>query len=87
VNRAQFEHLIAAAANVTREDEFVVIGSQAILGCVAAVPASMLVSMEADIYPAHEPGRAIAIDGALGDGSPFHRQYGYYAHGAGSCSS
>ena len=79
MNRAEFEHVIAAAANITQEDEFVVIGSQAILGSVAAVPASLLVSMEAVIFPARQPALAIAIDGALGDGSPFHRQYGYYA--------
>jgi hypothetical protein len=83
VKREQLEHVIAAAANVISEDEFIVIGSQAILGSASAVPDSMLVSMEADIYPAHEPERAIEIDGALGDGSPFHRQFGYYAHGVG----
>lgn len=43
----------------------------------------MLVSMEADIYSAREPERAIEIDATLGDGSPFHRQFGYYAHGVG----
>lgn len=83
MKRNQFEHVIAAAANVISEDEFVVIGSQAILGSTSAVPDSMLVSMEADIYPAREPARAIEIDAALGDGSPFHRQFGYYAHGVG----
>jgi hypothetical protein len=83
VNRKQFEHVIAAAANVISEDEFVVIGSQAVLGLVATAPASMLISMEADVYPARAPDRAIEVDGALGDGSPFHRQYGYYAHGVG----
>jgi hypothetical protein len=31
----------------------------------------MLVSMKVGIYPAREPERAIEIDGALGDGSPF----------------
>jgi hypothetical protein len=83
VRRNEFEHVIAAAANVISEDDFVVIGSQAVLGSTSAVPDSMLVSMEADIYPARSPARAIEVDGALGDGSPFHRQFGYYAHGVG----
>lgn len=83
MKRNEFEHVIAAAANVIGEDEFVVIGSQAVLGSTPAVPDSMLVSMEADIYPARAPERSIEIDGALGDGSPFHRQFGYYAHGVG----
>jgi hypothetical protein len=30
VRRSEFEHVIAAAANVTGQDEFVVIGSQAL---------------------------------------------------------
>ena len=42
--------MIAAAANVIGEDEFVVIGSQAILGSYPDAPESMLRSMEADIY-------------------------------------
>jgi hypothetical protein len=33
--------------------------------------------------PRSDPERAIEIDGAIGDGSPFHDTYGYYAHGVG----
>jgi hypothetical protein len=83
MRRVDFEHVIAAAANVTGEDEFVVIGSQAILGSHLEPPEDMLASLEADIYPRHRPERADYIDGALGDGSPFHRTHGYYAHGVG----
>jgi hypothetical protein len=43
----------------------------------------MLRSMEADLYPRRAPEKADEIDGSLGDGSPFHRTYGYYAHGVG----
>lgn len=78
-----FEHVIAAAAEVTGEDELVVIGSQAILGSIAQPPDALLQSLEADIYPLRDPASADAIDGALGDGSQFHLAYGYYAHGVG----
>jgi hypothetical protein len=81
VRREDFEHVIGAAANVVGEDEFVVIGSQAILGSFPDAPASLLRSLEADIYPALSPDKADLIDGALGDGSSFHRSFGYYAHG------
>jgi hypothetical protein len=74
---------VAAAAQVTDEYEFVVIGSQAILGCIGEPPDSMLRSQEVDIYPLHATERADMIDGALGDGSPFHATYGYHAHGVG----
>jgi hypothetical protein len=80
----QFEHVIAAAASVTGQAEFVVIGSQAILGSYEQPPEAMLQSLEVDIYPLSDPGGADLIDGALGDGSQFHVAYGYYAHGVGS---
>lgn len=83
MRREDFEHVISAAANVTGEDEFVVIGSQAVLGRAHDPPAELLASMEVDLYPSASPDKADLIDGALGDGSPFHRQFGYYAHGVG----
>ena len=75
--------MIAAAASVTEEDDLVVIGSQAILGSVPNPPEPLLQSMEVDVYPRRSPEKADLIDGALGDGSIFHAQYGYYAHGVG----
>lgn len=81
--REHFEHVIAAAANVTGQDEFVVIGSQAVLGSHADPPEPMIRSLEVDVYPKLDPALADRIDGALGDGSQFQRTYGYYAHGVG----
>lgn len=83
MRRDEFEHVIAAAAEVSGEREIVVIGSQAILGSVPDPPKAMLFSMEADVYPLNAPAKAEEIDGSLGDGSPFHGTYGYYAHGVG----
>lgn len=83
MRREQFEHVIAAAAEVSGEQEIVVIGSQAILGSVEEPPKTMLASMEADIYPRNDPHKADEIDGSLGDGSLFQGTYGYYAHGVG----
>jgi hypothetical protein len=83
MRRDEFEHVIAAAAEVSGEREIVVIGSQAILGTFANPPEAMLFSAEADLYPLNDPAKAEAIDGSLGDGSYFHSTYGYYAHGVG----
>jgi hypothetical protein len=77
------EHVVAAAAEASGEAELVVVGSQAILGSFPDAPASMLRSMEADLYPFRHPEKADEIDGSLGDGSWFHRTHGYYAHGVG----
>lgn len=83
MRREDFEHVLAAAAEVSGHDELVVIGSQAILGSHSDPPATLLVSLEVDVYPLEDPGAAINIDGALGDGSQFHRTFGYYAHAVG----
>jgi uncharacterized nucleotidyltransferase DUF6036 len=83
MRRDELEHVIGAAANVTGEDEFVVIGSQAILASHPNAPPELLISMEADVYPRQHPEKADHIDGALGDGSQFHVTFGYYAHGVG----
>ena len=80
--------MVAAAGHVTGYDQFVIIGSQAILGSFDTPPDSLLQSLEVDIYPLVSPGETDReavdkIDGALGDGSQFHAAYGYYAHGVG----
>jgi hypothetical protein len=83
VTREQLEHLLRAAADIVDDDEIVVIGSQAILAQFPDVPASMRVSMEADLFPLHYPERADIIEGTIGELSPFHETFGYYAHGVG----
>jgi hypothetical protein len=81
MTRAQLEHVIRAAADIADAEDIVVIGSQAILGQFPNAPASMRVSAEADVYPLHHPERADLIDGSIGELSPFHNTYGYYAQG------
>lgn len=83
MKRAELIHLLQAAAEIVDEDEFVIVGSQAVLGNPGVLPEALLLSMEADIYPLRVPDRAIEIDGALGEGSPFRELYGYWAHGVG----
>ena len=83
MRRAELEHVIAAAAEIVGEDEFVVIGSQAILGADPDPPEELLRSMEADLYPRRSPDKADAIEGALGDGSRFEQSFGYFAHAVG----
>lgn len=83
MTRAQLEHLLRAAGDIASDDEIIVIGSQSILGQFPDAPASLLVSAEADVYPKNRPERADLVDGSIGEGSPFHDTYGYYAQGVG----
>jgi hypothetical protein len=81
MTRAQLEHIIRAAATIADDDELVIVGSQAILGQFPDAPADLLVSVEADVYPKNHPERWELVDGSLGELSPFHDTFGYYAQG------
>jgi uncharacterized nucleotidyltransferase DUF6036 len=81
MDRAALEHLLRAASVISNEREFVVIGSQAVLGQFPDAPAALLTSVEADIYPRYAPDKSDLIDGAIGELSTFHQTFGYYAHG------
>lgn len=81
MNIEQLRHILRAAAGATGEKVFVVIGSQAILGSHPDAPRSLRKSVEGDTYPKKNPAKAIEVDGAIGELSPFHREFGYYAHG------
>ena len=83
MRRAELEHVIRAAAEVSKDHELVIVGSQAILGQFPDAPETMLMSREADIYPKNHPERSDEIDGSLGDGSYFDSSFGYYAHAVG----
>ena len=81
MTREQLEHVIRASAAIAGVEDIVVIGSQSVLGQFPDAPEELLVSREADVYPMLHPERGDLIDGSIGEGSPFDREFGYYAHG------
>lgn len=83
MNREQLEHIIRAASTIADDNEIVIIGSQALLAQFPVAPAELLISVEADVYPKNHPDRSDLIDGSIGEGSPFHETFGYYAQGVG----
>lgn len=83
MTREELEHIIRASADITDQYEFVIVGSQSMLGAVPHPEKAFTVSMEADIYPLNAPELAEQIDGAIGEGSQFHLTHGYYAQGVG----
>ena len=83
MNRDELEHLIRASAAITNEYEFVIVGSQSILGQIPYPEPEFKMSAEADIYPRNAPELADKIDGNIGEGSEFHRAHGFYAQGVG----
>ena len=84
MQRPQLEHIIRAATGITGATEFVVVGSQAILGQFPQAPEELLASIEADVFSLRSEADSDLIDGSIGEGSPFHQTFGYYAHGVGA---
>lgn len=83
MKRSQLEHVLRAAAAITQESTFVVVGSQAILMAFPHAPDELLVSREIDLYPALHPEKSDLIDGAIGAMSSFEQTFGYHADGVG----
>jgi hypothetical protein len=83
MKKSSLEHLIRAAATVTGDNEIIIIGSQAIHGSLSDVPAAAQMSIEADMYPRNNLDGWNDIEGVLGELSPFHDTYRYYAQGVG----
>jgi len=81
MKRSEIEHVLRAAKGIAGEDEFILIGSQSVLGAFPDAPLVLRRSIELDIYPKHHPEKSDLIDGAIGERSLFHETHGYYAHG------
>lgn len=82
MRREQLEHLIRAAGAITGSRRILVIGSQSILGQFpTGAPPRALLSMEADLVPLDAPERSDLVTGSLGELSPFHDAFGYFADG------
>ena len=77
MNRSQLEHLLRAAGAIIEESDFIIVGSQAILGQYPNAPLAMLTSMEADMVAANHPDRTEVLN-VIGDLSNFHDTFGYY---------
>ncbi len=78
------EHIIRAVGAILGRNEILLAGSQAYwASCTRVPPPDLLSSMAADIlFVSDEADDADRlIDGSIGEGSPFHDTFGFYAHG------
>jgi hypothetical protein len=85
MKRSQLEHIIRAAGSIAEDDEIIIIGSASVLAQFPDTPEEVLLSIEADLFPRNKPQMADLIDGTIGELSPFHQAFGYYALGGFSC--
>ena len=77
MKRRQLEHLLRASGDILGETQFIVIGSQSILGKFPEPPEELLWSMEADLIAKNKPEKTDTLN-VIGELSEFHDSYGYY---------
>lgn len=81
MKRSQLEHILRACKGTTDQTDFIVVGSQSILGRFPDAPRVLRQSMEADVYPKTRPELAPLLTGNLGELSMFHQTHGYWVDG------
>ncbi len=77
MERSELEHLLRAAGEIIGERQFIVIGSQSILGKFPEAPEELLRSREADFIAKNKPDSTRMLE-AIGEASRFYETYGYY---------
>lgn len=80
VELKDLEKLFARAKELTNHDEFVVIGSNSVLGVPRDIelPRRMTMSNDVDAYTKNDPKRVYDLQKRLGQGSEFELENGYY---------
>jgi hypothetical protein len=78
VRREDLGRLFARARDLCGETDYVVFGSLAVLGCGGEVPLRMAASLDVDAFCKGDPARIFDLAHALGQGSPFESEHGYY---------
>jgi hypothetical protein len=78
MKKSQLEFALRAAGQIARDSEFIVFGSQSILGTVPKPPKACLISLEVDLYPRNHPQAGILIAHELGRRSRFSKEQGFF---------
>ena len=78
MNREQLHALLTQAKAIVHHTDFVIVGSLSILGAVSDPPRTMVMSIDVDTYLKNDPQRTYELAQALGHGSAFEDEFGYY---------
>jgi hypothetical protein len=78
VKREDLGRLFARARDLCGERDYVVLGSLCVLGVAGEFPPRMAASLDVDAYTRSDPKRVFDLVPALGQGSPFEAEFGYY---------
>jgi len=78
MKKQQLDHVLRAAGRITGEKQFVIIGSQSLHGKHPDVADEILRSAEVDLIAKGDTRRSEWLN-VIGQDSPFHEEFGYYA--------
>ena len=78
MRKIELRKAVQAAAEVARDSEFIIIGSQAFHAHSTRAPAEVLLSQECDLYPKNRPETANLLQTKLGRGTAFARKNGFF---------
>lgn len=78
MKKQQVDHVLRAAGRITGETQFVIVGSQALHGRYPDLADDIVRSAEVDLIARRDTHRTEWLN-AIGQDSPFHEQFGYYA--------
>jgi hypothetical protein len=78
MKKHQLDHVLRAAGRITGERRFLIIGSQSLHGKYPDLPDDIVQSAEVDLIAKGDATRTEWLN-AIGQDSPFHEEFGYYA--------
>lgn len=78
MKKHQLDHVLRAAGRITKVKQFIVIGSQSLHGKYPDLPDELVASAEVDLIAKGEVSRTEWLN-IIGQDSPFHQEFGYYA--------
>jgi len=78
MKKHQLDHVLRAAGRITGQKQFIIIGSQSLHGKYPDLPDALVQSAEVDLIAKGEAARTEWLN-AIGQDSPFHEEFGYYA--------
>lgn len=78
MKKQQLDHILRAAGRITGEKQFLIIGSQSLHGKYPDLPDDIARSAEVDLIAKKNVDRTEWLN-VIGQDSPFHEAFGYYA--------
>jgi len=78
MKKREVDHVLRAAGEITREKQFIIVGSQALHGKYPDLADEIVRSAEVDPFAKNHPEKSEYLN-VIGVFSAFHEQYGYYA--------